>query len=231
MNSEYWDDIVATNAWTPLGPHPDDEPWPNHGRNLAHDGSRNLVPGHDYCVRVRAFTDQGYDQNHILKNVVGDWTYLDNGNDPNGIDAVAFGFSGYPDDVSCTDNNPTPQTCSAVDATAADYTGAPLFGETTDHTPVFTWQPTPRAQGYFVLVSRDPNFTTVVDYAWTREPAYAPRFGTSATSYADETTALLLGRDARGAFGRRQRLGSIRRTSTAALRCRPTSPRSRSSRT
>src|SRR5262249_14492724 len=72
VTSEYWDSIVATNAWTPLGPHPDDDPWPNHGRNMSHDGSRGLVAGHDYCVRVRAFTDQGYDQNHILKNVVGD---------------------------------------------------------------------------------------------------------------------------------------------------------------
>ena len=36
---------------------------------------------------------------------------------------------------------------------------------TPDHTPYFTWNPTPQAEGYFVLVSRDPNFTTVTDYA------------------------------------------------------------------
>jgi hypothetical protein len=188
VNAEYWDSIVATNAWTPLGPNPVDEPWPNHGRNLAHDGSRNLVAGHDYCVRVRAFTDQGYDQNHLLKNVVGDWSYIDNGNDQTGNEKVAFGFLGYPDDPQCTDIQPFP-TCSADHVTANDYSGAPMFGETTDHTPVFTWSPTAKAQGYFVLVSRDPNFTTVVDYAWTREPAYAPRFGNNATTYADETTA------------------------------------------
>ena len=85
---------------------PDDEPWPNHGRTLAHDGAQHLVPGHLYCVRVRAYTDKGYDQNHILHDVVGDWAYLDNGMDPNGEDAVSFEFSGYPDDTSCTDVQP-----------------------------------------------------------------------------------------------------------------------------
>ncbi len=183
---EYWGVTVATNAWTPLGPNPDDEPWPNHGRPLAQDSSKNLQPGHSYCVRVRAFTDQGYDQNHILHDVVGDWAYLDNGMDPNGQDAVSFEFSGYPDDTSCTDIQPA-YTCAAVYPQDGDYL-LPQSGSTPSSTPYFTWNPTPKAQGYFVLVSRDPNFTTVVDYAWVRGPAYAPRFGPNATSYADETT-------------------------------------------
>ena len=78
-------------------------------------------------------------------------------------------------------------TCSAAYPQDGDYL-LPQSGSTPDRTPYFTWNPTPRAQGYFVLVSRDPNFTTVVDYAWVRGPAYAPRFGVNATSYADETT-------------------------------------------
>jgi hypothetical protein len=185
--SSTWDSMVATNAWTPLGPNPSGNPWPS-SHALAHDGSRVLTPGSDYCVRVRAYTDQGYDQNHILKPVFGDWTYLDNHNDLSGNERVAFGFAGYPDDTTCTDNNPTPNLCSADHVTANDY-GAPAFGETTDHTPVFTWSPTPHAQGYYVIVARDPSFTTVVDYAFTKEPAYAPRVNNNAVSYADETTA------------------------------------------
>src|SRR5207237_510688 len=159
FNSEYWDSIVATNAWTPLGPNPHNDPLP---QTLTHDGSRNLVPGHSYCVRVRAFTDMGYDQNHILQDVVGDWSYIDNGNDPLGNDKVAFTFSGYPDDTSCSSGDPT--GCFADHVNASDYSGSPMFGETTDHTPVFTWSATPKAQGYFVVVARDPSFSNIIDY-------------------------------------------------------------------
>jgi hypothetical protein len=186
-SQQFWDVTVATNAWTPLGPNPADEPWPNHGRALAHDSSRNLVPGNSYCVRVRAFTDKGYDQNHTLHDVVGDWAYLDNHGDPSAQEAVSFQFLGYPDDTTCTDVQPA-FTCAAAYPQDSDYLG-PQSGSTTNQTPYFTWNPTPQAQGYFVLVSRDPNFTTVADYAWTREPAYAPRFGTNATTYADETSS------------------------------------------
>ncbi len=186
VTSQYWNNIVATNAWTPLGPNPDDEPWPNHGRALGHDGSKNLVAGNRYCVRVRALTDKGYDQNGILHDVTGDWTYIDDGFSP-GADKSAFQFVGHPDDTSCTGSQP-PLTCSAEYPVAADYI-APSHGSTTDQTPYFTWHPTVRAQGYFVLVSRDSNFTTVVDYAWVRGPAYAPRLSNNAVSYADETTA------------------------------------------
>jgi hypothetical protein len=186
--SQYWPVTVGTNAWTPLGPSPSGgEPWPNHGRSLSHDGSRRLIVGNSYCVRVRAYTDKGYDQNHILRDVVGDWTYLDNGGDPSGNNAVSFEFMGYPDDTSCTDVQ-APPTCSAAYPQDGDYL-LPQSGSSPSQTPYFTWNPTPRAQGYFVLVSRDPNFTTVSDYAWVRGPAYAPRFGiSSATTYADETT-------------------------------------------
>ncbi len=184
--SQWWNVTVGTNAWTPLGPNPDDEPWQNHGRSLAHDGSKSLEVGNAYCVRVRAYTDKGYDQHRILHDVVGDWTYLDNGLDPNANDAVSFQFVGYPDDTACTDVQPD-YTCSAAYPQDGDYL-LPQYGSSVSQTPYFTWNPTPRAQGYFVLVSRDPNFTTVVDYAWVRGPAYAPRYAASATTYADETT-------------------------------------------
>ena len=182
-------DVTAgTNAWAPMGPNPDVEPWPNHGRSLATDGAQ-LAPDTYYCVRVRAYTDRAFDQNHVLHDVVGDWSYLDNGADAGVVTSskVAFQFIGYPDDTSCTVTQPPP-TCSVDPLQTGDYLG-PQQGSSVDQTPYFTWNPTPRAQGYFVLVSRDANFTTVIDYAWVRGPAYAPRFGGNATTYQDETTA------------------------------------------
>ena len=57
-------------------------------------------------------------------------------------------------------------------------------------TPLFTWNPVAGAQSYYVLVAKDPNFTTVIDYALTRDPAYSPRTFTQTRGYADETTLL-----------------------------------------
>ena len=51
--------------------------------------------------------------------------------------------------------------------------------------PLFTWDHVPGACGYFVAVARDENFTSVVDVARTKIPAYAPRLRT----YPDETTS------------------------------------------
>ncbi|MDX6378598.1 MAG: large repetitive protein, partial [Gaiellaceae bacterium] len=117
---KWWDVTVGTNAWTPLGPNPLDEPWPNHGRALSHDGAKHMDAGDAYCVRVRAYSDRGYDQNHILHDVVGDWAYLDTGLDPSGNNAVSFQFLGYPDDTSCTDVQPQ-YTCSAAYPQNGDY--------------------------------------------------------------------------------------------------------------
>ena len=55
--------------------------------------------------------------------------------------------------------------------------------------PLFTWQPLTGAQGYYVLVARDPSFTNIVDYAFTKVPAYAPRTSTGTKSYPDELTS------------------------------------------
>ena len=45
------------------------------------------------------------------------------------------------------------------------------------------------AQSYFVLVAKDANFTTIVDYGFTHIPAYAPRTGSAIRTYSDETTS------------------------------------------
>ena len=50
---------------------------------------------------------------------------------------------------------------------------------------------TPFAPGitsYFVLVSKDASFSNIVDYAFVRVPAYAPRTSSNPTTYSDETT-------------------------------------------
>ena len=41
-------------------------------------------------------------------------------------------------------------------------------GVTVGRMPLFTWKTVTGAQSYFVLVSRDPSFTNLVDYAFTR---------------------------------------------------------------
>lgn len=46
----------------------------------------------------------------------------------------------------------------------------------------------PGRQSYYVLVSKDPSFSNIVDYAFTQLPAYAPRTGFAATTYSDEET-------------------------------------------
>jgi len=42
---------------------------------------------------------------------------------------------------------------------------------------------------YYVLVSKDANFSNIVDYAFTQLPVYAPRSSTKPTTYPDETTS------------------------------------------
>ncbi len=45
------------------------------------------------------------------------------------------------------------------------------------------------AQSYYVLVSKDPSFSNIVDYAFTQLPLYAPRSSAKPTTYPDETTS------------------------------------------
>ena len=46
----------------------------------------------------------------------------------------------------------------------------------------------PGRRSYFVLVSKDPSFSNIVDYAFTQLPVYAPRTATNPTTYSDEET-------------------------------------------
>jgi hypothetical protein len=162
-----WDTDTSVRAWTPLGwskvsgsPYP---PW-----NPSTDSNRALTAGAEYCVRVRA-----YDRPSIpsAPPINGDWTYLPANNSP------AFKWNGPPAGAACL-------PCSMA---SGDYNG-PLTGATVGTMPLFTWDPIPGAESYYILVARDPSFTNVIDFAFTRIPAYAPRASAVSVGYADETS-------------------------------------------
>jgi hypothetical protein len=160
---------TATTGWTPLGWNRGTNAEPlGTGDSPATDLITHLTKDQAYCVRVRpidrASTSSG-------PEIFGDWTYLPANNQP------AFTWSGPPE--------VTP--CSPCTVTASDYL-RPSGGSTAGAMPVFTWNPIVGAQSYFVVVAKDPSFTTIVDYAYTRVPAYAPRTNSTTTGYADETS-------------------------------------------
>jgi hypothetical protein len=117
-----------------------------------------LSDGVSYCVRVRALSDDSYAENDSLDSrVISQWTQLGAANQ------AAFTYQGPPP--------------ASSDPPLAGL-GAPQYLEPTGgqvvRTPLLRWQPTAGARRYFVLVARDPNFTDVVDAAYTFMPAYTP---------------------------------------------------------
>jgi hypothetical protein len=170
-SQHHWRVNTAIPAWTPLG-----NGWNNvkpysDPLSVANDGSISLVPG-TYCVRVRARTDRDTSG----ADVYGDYTYLDDGTG----NGTAFEFTGYPSAESAGCDGGYPCT--------DDYL-APVTGSMNRHTPYFTWNQIAGAQSYFVLVAKDANFTTVVDYGFTHVPAYAPRTANTVRTYTDEGTS------------------------------------------
>lgn len=77
-----------------------------------------------------------------------------------------------------------PATGSVALPTSADYL-SPGSGAIAAQTPMYTWRPIAGANAYWIIIARDPTFTTLVDYAFTQIPAYVPR-----RTIADETTSL-----------------------------------------
>src|SRR5436190_1123150 len=165
----HWNVSTAVNAWTPLG-----ENWnnvkPKQDALPVANEPVSLVTG-AYCVRVRARTDR--DTNS--QDVYGDETYLDDGTGR----GTAFDWTGYPAAAV--------PGCSGY-LCSGDYV-TPAAHITKTRTPYFTWNPIPGAQSYFVLVSKDSNFTSIVDYGFTHVPAYAPRTSSAVRAYTDETTS------------------------------------------
>ena len=172
---EHWKTRTATTFWTPLG-----SGW-NGRKPFGSDSEQpfvstdfpSLVTDHAYCVRV---------------------TPLDRASDPGGAyvrsseaylpdaDSPAFVWTGPPSGATCT------PSCSPGAMGSDDYL-LPGRGTTMPAMPLFRWKPLLGAESYFVLVARDPEFTDILDYAFTQVPAYAPRTGFTTKSYPDETTA------------------------------------------
>jgi hypothetical protein len=167
--THHWRVKTAVNAWTPLG-----NGWNNvkpysDALQVANEQT-SLVAGF-YCVRVRARTDR----DTTGQDVYGDYTYIDDGTGQ----GTAFDWTGYPagDATGCTSG----YLC------ASDYLG-PITGSFT-RTPYFTWKALAGMQSYYVIVAKDANFTTIVDYGFTHVPAYAPRTSSNVRTYTDETTS------------------------------------------
>jgi hypothetical protein len=169
--TDQWVDTTAVTAWTPFAKGPvAPKPYPD-SMTPSFD-SQTLVPGGYYCARVRARSDRSG-----TSDVYGDYTYLT----PNG-EQWAFQYLG-PD--------PTASTCTPPTAgypCATDYL-LPAMGQVSPRAPLFTWKTLPGAQSYWVIVAKDPAFTTVVDYGVARVPAYAPRALLGPRTYADEFTS------------------------------------------
>ena len=164
---DHWVKEVTAPAWTPLGwgwnnvkPYPSEAPVANE---ITH-----LTNGASYCARVRPVDGPSSTSGPTVN---GDWTYLPQNNTP------AFTWSGIP-----------AGSCSPCALSDSAYL-LPQRGSTVGRMPLFTWQPLTGAQGYYVLVARDPSFTNIVDYAFTKVPAYAPRTSTGTKSYPDELTS------------------------------------------
>jgi hypothetical protein len=168
-----WTVKTASVSWTPLG-------WgllatPPFGSGITASKDQNdLVPGESYCARIRARGGRI----SLSDPVWGDYTFLDDGTGT----GVAFTFSGFSAGGACS------PACNANYLGEDDYT-LPLRGETVGRMPLFTWNPIAGKQGYWVIVAKDATFSNIVDYAFTRIPAYAVRTGNSPRTYADETTA------------------------------------------
>jgi hypothetical protein len=166
-----WDVVTATTAWTPLGTH-----W-NHSKpyedahSVANDGLTALSPGASYCARVRPRSNR----DSTNADVYGEYTQLNDGT------GASFTFTGYPTGSPCS------PSCTPSHLGGGDYV-LPAAGTITTRMPYFTWRPLAGFQSYFVLVAKDASFSNVVDYAFTRLPAYAPRTSLGAKTYADETT-------------------------------------------
>jgi hypothetical protein len=165
-----WSETTATAAWTPLGNGWNSIKPYSDSHSVATD-STALGAGQSYCARVRPRSNR----DSANGDVYGDYTYLDNGA------GAAFTFVGYPVGGSCS------PSCAPNHLGSDDYV-LPAGGSVSTRMPLFTWKPLAGKQSYFVLISRDESFSNIVDYAFTRVPAYAPRGSSGPTTYPDETT-------------------------------------------
>ena len=169
-----WLSKTASTSWTPLGTLPGSKPFPS-GPTASSD-QPSLTAGHPYCVQVRARSGRV----SLSSPVYGDFTQLDDGT------GSAFTFAGYPTGGACSPG------CSAGYLGHGDYLFPERFADNpvaVTANPLFIWKPIAGMQSYWVIVAKDPSFTNIIDYAFTRFPAYAVRTGSQPRTYPDETTS------------------------------------------
>jgi hypothetical protein len=173
-SSSRWLSSTASTYWTPLGQLPSSKPFPS-GPTASSD-QPGLTPGQPYCVQVRARSGRV----NLNDPVWGDFTQLDDGT------GAAFTFAGY------TAGDPCSLSCNAGYLGHEDYLLPERLADNptaVTSNPLFIWNPVEGKQSYWVIVAKDASFTNIIDYAFTRFPAYAVRTGSQARTYPDETTS------------------------------------------
>jgi hypothetical protein len=166
-----WTVPTSSTSWTPLGSSSTTAPFSPGTLTVSKD-FRGVVPGESYCARVRARSGR----KDLVDEIWSDYTFLGNGGDE-----PSFTFTNFPAGNPCSG-------CYAGYLGTDDYE-LPVRGETLGQNPLFTWKPIAGKQAYWVIVAKDPSFTTIVDYAITRIPAYAVRTKTEPLTYDDELTS------------------------------------------
>ena len=168
---QHWTSSTSSTTWTPLG-----SGWnrvkPFQNSLSVSSDAPSLVAGNSYCVRVTAL-DRPSDS--VSRHIRSAETYLPDAGAP------AFRWVGPVSGGACT------PSCN-VGAPGSDDYLLPARGGTIRRMSLFRWKPLAGYDSYFVLVARDPDFTNLVDYAFTEIPAYAPRAQNGPRTYADETT-------------------------------------------
>ena len=168
-----WHIETAATSWTPLGSDfHGNNPFPNTGHPGVSTDNSTLTAGQQYCVKVRARRNVDGSNNIVY----GAYQQIGGiGNNP------AFTFSDYPT------GNPCSAPCNAAINIGADDYELPLATGTTS-LPLFSWKPISGDTGYFVIVATDSTFQNVIDEAYTKIPAYAPRTGTAVVNYHNTGT-------------------------------------------
>jgi len=170
-SSHRWQVMTSSNFWTPLGSGSIVAKPISRGPSVSKD-TPTLTAGQAYCAQVQAKGGRV----SLSDPVWGDLTSLDDGT------GASFTFTGYATGSACS------PSCDPNYLGADDYL-LPQRGETTTANPLFVWNPIAGKQSYWVAVAKDPSFTNIIDWAFTRVPAYAVRKGASPQTYPDETTS------------------------------------------
>ena len=162
---------TASTAWTPLG-ESGVRPVGTSAPPTSSDSSWPLVSNKRYCIQVRARSNRDAKSQEISST----WTQLGGAGQP------ALTYKKRYDNPAAS--------CYPTSTPASAYR-EPQHGSSTKRMPLFTWNDVPGACGYFVVVSRDPEFTAggVIDVAFTNAPSYAPRKSAAPTTYRDEQSA------------------------------------------